>query len=395
MNQLFKKVKSTFQKHFKNEPLLVRSPGRVNLIGEHTDYNEGFVLPAAVDKVIVFGIATNDTGKGRIFSVDMEEEFEFNIADRPFEKSELRWPNYIMGAVDQLIKNGHEVKGFDCVFGGNIPIGAGMSSSAAVEGGLIYGLSEIFDLGVDKLSMVKMGQKTENDFVGVNCGIMDQFINIFGEDEQVLKLDCRSLEYELYPFQRDDLRIVLCDTKVRRELAGSEYNVRRSQCEEGVEILQKYGSNIKSLRDVTRELLDEHKDEFDPIVYKRCKYVVDENNRVLAACNDLTKDDFKSFGKRMYASHVGLRDEYEVSCSELDIFVEAAKDIDGVLGARMMGAGFGGCTINLVVEDQVEVFAEHVQKVYKEKTGNDSEVYVTKINAGTGAVTVDCNPVNS
>ncbi len=387
MDSLYDKVRTTFESQYDNEPLLIRSPGRVNLIGEHTDYNEGFVLPAAIDKVIVFGLGKNNSTKGRIYSVDMKQSFEFDITAETFVKSDLHWPNYIMGAVEQLKKAGHKIGGFDCAFGGNIPIGAGLSSSAAVEGGLLFGLTQLFDLNVDKLTMVQMGVRTENDFVGVNCGIMDQFINIFGEDHQVIKLDCRSLDFELVPFERDDIRVVLCDTQVRRELASSEYNIRRKQCEEGVAILKKYDAGINSLRDVTTEMLQRHKDEFDPIIYKRCKYVVEENNRVLAACNDLSRNDFKSFGKRMFQSHDGLSNEYEVSCEELDVLVEEAKKVEGVLGSRMMGAGFGGCTINIVEEKHLESFTAHIQKAYKDRTGKSIKVYKTSIDAGTEVVT--------
>ena len=387
MDSLYDRVRTTFESQYDNEPLLIRSPGRVNLIGEHTDYNEGFVLPAAIDKVIVFGLGKNDSTRGRIYSVDLKQSFEFDINAETFVKSDLHWPNYIMGAVEQLKKAGHEIGGFDCAFGGNIPIGAGLSSSAAVEGGLLFGLTQLFDLDVDKLTMVQMGVRTENDFVGVNCGIMDQFINIFGEDHQVIKLDCRSLDFELVPFERDDVRVVLCDTQVRRELASSEYNVRRKQCEDGVAILKKYDAGISSLRDVTIEMLQRHEDEFDPVIYKRCKYVVEENNRVLAACNDLGRNDFKSFGKRMFQSHDGLSNEYEVSCEELDVLVEEAKKVEGVLGSRMMGAGFGGCTINIVEEKHLESFTAHIQKAYKDRTGKTIKVYKTSIDAGTEVVT--------
>lgn len=389
MSNLIEQVYAAFKEHFETpDPLLVRSPGRVNLIGEHTDYNEGYVLPAAIDKVVIFALAPNNTNTVRAWSADFDQSFEFDLSKRPFEKSDKGWPNYLMGAVDQLIKNGYELQGFDVAFGGNIPIGAGLSSSAAVEGGVIYGCSELFNLDVPRLDMVKLGQKTEHEFVGVNCGIMDQFINIFGEERRVLRLDCRSLEYELEPFERDDLSIVLCDTQVRRELAGSEYNKRRQQCEEGVEILQKNEPDldINSLRDASLELVNKHKDKMDPVVYRRCKYVVEENARVLSASDDLEKDDFAAFGKRMYASHAGLRDEYEVSCKELDVLVEEAEKLDGVFGARMMGAGFGGCTINLVREDAVEAFGEAISKQYEKRTGNTIRVYKTQIGPGTKTV---------
>lgn len=383
---LLTKIKNYFNDTFKAAPLIVKSPGRVNLIGEHTDYNNGFVLPAAVDKHILFGIAPNHTDTSRLYAVNMDQTFNFKVNDTNFEKSDLGWPNYLMGVVDQLKKAGYEIGDFDCAFGGNIPIGAGMSSSAALEGGLIFGLSQIFDLDIDALTMVKLAQKAENEFVGVQCGIMDQFINIYGNDNHVLKLDCLTLEFEYHPFDNDDYRIVLCDSKVRHDLATSEYNIRREQCEEGVHTLQKNQEEVNSLRDVTLDMLNKHQQKFDPVIFKRCEYVVEENDRVNAACNDLEKGDFKSFGKRMYASHEGLKNKYEVSCNELDILVDIAKNIDGVLGSRMMGAGFGGCTINLVEKDKVNEFIDTVKRLYTKKTGNDIEVYQTEIKNGVSTI---------
>jgi galactokinase len=296
----------------------------------------------------------------------------------------MGWPNYVLGVVDQLKKAGYEVPGFDLAFGGNIPIGAGMSSSAALEGGTIFGLSEIFDWDISRLDMVKKSQKAENEFVGVNCGIMDQFANIFSEEGKVFQLDCRSLDYEYYPFVRDDLKIILCDTTVRRELATSEYNVRRSQCEEGIAILNNFFDNIYSLRDATLDMLYEHKSEFDPVVYKRCSYVIEENNRVQQACDYLEKEDFHSFGQAMYQSHAGLKDKYEVSSPELDILVDIAKDIDGVLGARMMGAGFGGCTINLVEAKHTDSFTSQITEAYEKESGVKIPVYQSTIATGVG-----------
>jgi len=374
-------IREKFQQVFKEKPLLVRSPGRVNLIGEHTDYNEGFVLPAAVDKAIYFAIAP---GKGRscaVYAYDLGESHEFSLSG--LVKSQKGWPNYLMGVVDELQKAGCSISGFQCVFGGDIPIGAGMSSSAAIEAGLAFALNKIFGLGLDPLTLVKLAQKAENEFVGVRCGIMDQFINVFGRPRSVLKLDCRSLDYEYYPFDRPDLRIVLCDTLVKRELASSEYNVRRQQCESGVNLLAKYAPGLKSLRDVSLELLEAHRPEIDPVVYKRCDYVIRENARVEQACADLRKSDFHSFGQRMFGSHSGLRDDYEVSCRELDVLVEAASGIKGVLGARMMGAGFGGCTINLLEEKAVEDFDKTVARAYRGQFGKDPKFYISTLESGT------------
>jgi galactokinase len=375
--------KCQFQKYFgtNDSSIIVRSPGRVNLIGEHTDYNEGFVLPAAVDKAIYFAVSARSDMKFRFYSLDMNEWFEGNIHE--LKKSELRWPNYLLGIVDQLIKARYEFSGFNCMFGGDVPIGAGMSSSAAVECGLIYALNELFRLHINKLTLVKLAQKSENEFVGVQCGIMDQFINIFGESKKVLLLDCRSLNYKQIPFERSNLSIVLCETKARRELASSEYNVRRLQCEEGMRILSSFYPNIKSLRDVTLEMLEQNIKHLTPTVFRRCIYVLEENARVINACLDLQNNDFVSFGKRMFESHEGLRKDYEVSSKELDVLVNIASNINGVLGSRMMGAGFGGCTINLVEEGYVEQFSAMIQNQYKEMNNEEIKVHIAKLEAGT------------
>jgi galactokinase len=264
-----------------------------------------------------------------------------------------------------------------------------MSSSAAVECGFAFALNELFHLGLSKLDLARLGQRAENRFVGVQCGIMDQFVNIFGEDRKVLKIDCRSLEYEYFPFERTDLNIVLCETESKRSLASSEYNIRRQQCEAGVAILRKHEPKIRTLRDVSEELLAVHRGEMDDIILRRCLYVVHENARVLAACQDLQRNDFRSFGRKMYLSHAGLRDDYQVSSPDLDFLVEAASSIEGVLGARMMGAGFGGCTINLVEHNRVAVFTEEIRERYRRRSGKPNNVYVTRIESGTALVPLD------
>jgi galactokinase len=384
MHDLIQQISDKFRTRFGAEPLLVMSPGRVNLIGEHTDYNEGFVLPAATDKAVVFAVAPRRDTVCHFVSHDYGQEFRCDLHE--LNRSPLRWPDYLEGVIDQFVKNGYPVRGFQGVFGGNIPIGAGMSSSAAIEGGLAFALNEMFRLKIDSLTLVKLAQKAENEFVGVRCGIMDQFINIHGREKKVLKLDCRSLEYEYFPFERPDLRIVVCDTLVRRELASSEYNVRRRQCEEGVEVLKKYAPGIRSLRDVGFCLLEEHRAEIDPLVYRRCDYVIRENIRVEEACRDLLTGDFKSFGERMGASHAGLRDGYEVSSPELDALVEAAAKVEGVLGARMMGAGFGGCAISLVIDGAVPELRERVSRDYQASFGRTPNIHVIKIEAGTHVI---------
>lgn len=382
MSQLSELITKEFRTRFQNDCIVIHAPGRVNLIGEHTDYNNGFVLPAAIDKKIVLALGRNSLKKIRLYSVDMKQSFEVDL-ETPLSKSGLHWPDYILGVVDQLQRNGYETEGFDCVFGGDIPIGAGLSSSAALEGGTALGLSELFGLSLSKMEMTVLSQKAENEFVGVQCGIMDQFASIHGKTGHVIQLDCRSLEYELVPFRNPDVDIVLCDTNVHRELASSEYNIRRQQCEEGVRILQKYNPEIESLRDVELPLLEKYRDELRPVIYNRCKFVVEENGRVIDASEALVNNDFDLVGQKMYESHAGLRDLYEVSCLELDILVDIAGTADGVYGSRMMGGGFGGCTISLVNKNATEKFAATIQKEYSKKTGNEIPVYRASIADGT------------
>jgi galactokinase len=380
------RIREAFRQKFgtQTHQCIVRSPGRVNLIGEHTDYNEGFVLPAAIDKAIIFVAAPRNDHRFHFVSVDLEDELEGDV--RSPQKSPKGWPNYLLGIIDQLQRRGCCLEGIDLAFGGDLPIGAGLSSSAAMEGGFIVALNEIFSLGIDRTSMAKMAQKAEHEFAGVQCGIMDQFANMFGERRKVLKIDCRSLEYTHIPFERDDLKIILCETPTRRSLASSEYNVRRTQCETGGAILRQFDCTIKNLRDVSLEFLLQHRNGMDPVVAQRCEYVIRENTRVLQACDDLMRNDMTSFGRKMFESHAGLRDEYEVSSSELDILVDLASGIDGVLGARMMGAGFGGCTINLVEESSAKNFVEIIGSRFRERTGDAIKVHVMKLVGGTERV---------
>ena len=382
-------VLKKFKRFFNEDPLLVRSPGRVNLIGEHTDYNMGFVLPAAIDKAIYFAIAPRSDNYCKLFALDMNDSFEFTINE--LHKSEKRWPNYLMGVVDQLNKRGYKTKGFNCVFGGDIPLGAGLSSSAALEAGLAFALNNIFNLGIDKLSLVKLSQKAENEFVGVNCGIMDQYINIFGERRNALRIDCRSLEYEYFPFDYKNISIVLFNTNVSRSLTSSEYNQRRRECSEGVEKIKKEFPQIQSLRDVSIDLLTGYKNKLNPVIYQRCKYVVEENSRLLNACDALKVHDLKTFGSLMYQTHEGLSKDYEVSCKELDFLVELTKDNPEVYGSRMMGGGFGGCTINLIENNAIETVSKTITKMYKQKFNLEAKTYVTKISGGTSIVMIKEN----
>jgi galactokinase len=378
-------IKAKFEILFKGlTPQLYCAPGRVNLIGEHTDYNEGFVLPAAIDKDIVFAIAINGTEIISLYSYDLNEVFEINVNE--VSKTKVQWANYLLGVVAQFQKAGHQLTGFSCVFGGDVPSGAGLSSSAAVECGLAFALNDLFALKVEKFTLTKMAQKAEHEYAGVMCGIMDQFASMFGKENHVVRLDCRSLDYEYFPFDMSDYKIVLCDTNVKHSLASSEYNNRRAECEAGVSLLQKYYPDIKSLRDVTVEILEKHKAEFNPTTYKRCLYVVNENNRVEEGCHLLKKGDLAAFGRLMYASHEGLQHDYAVSCKELDFLVDKTRNMSEVLGARMMGGGFGGCTINLVKVSEVDKFVDKMTESYKTELGLTLKTYITSIKNGARAI---------
>ena len=379
-DQIVKKFKELFKK----EPMLIRSPGRINLIGEHTDYNDGFVFPAAIDKEIHFAVAKNDVNMFRFYAVDLEESFELKVED--LKRTETSWANYLLGVAAQFKKAGFALTGIDCVFGGDIPLGAGLSSSAAIENGFAFALKELLNAPVTKIQMIKMAQKAEHEYAGVMCGIMDQFASMTGKKDHAMKLDCRSLEYEYANIDLHDYTILLCNTNVKHELASSEYNNRRKECETGVKILQEYDNNITALRDVSLEFLKQHKNEFDPVVYKRCLYVVKENLRVEEAFSALAKNDIKALGDLMYQSHEGLRDDYEVSCKELDQLFDLAQKSDDVIGSRMMGGGFGGCTINIVKKEKVSSFKEDVIREYYNVKDIEPEIYAVKITDGTGLI---------
>ncbi|MFA6977905.1 MAG: galactokinase [Ignavibacteriaceae bacterium] len=380
-------IEKKYKELFDDEPLLFRSPGRLNFIGEHTDYNLGFVLPAAIDKAIYFAISPRTDITCKLFAADLNDEYEFSLEN--LSKSPKDWANYLIGVVDQLIKAGYDLKGFNCVFGGDIPIGAGLSSSAAIEAGLAFALNHIFNLQIDKLSLVRLAQKAENEFVGVNCGIMDQFINVFGESGNALRIDCRSLEYELVPFDYENISVVFFNTNVSHSLASTEYNLRREECNKGVEVIKKDFPTVTSLRDVNSEMLEAFKLKMEPLTYRRCKYVIGENERLLEACDALKVHDLGTFGSLLYQTHEGLSRDYEVSCPELDFLVEAVKEFPAVYGARMMGGGFGGCTINIIENEAVDGVTSLIAKKYKERFNREATVYVTKISAGTSIVSAE------
>ena len=383
---LSQSIATAFQHHFGYVPLLVRAPGRVNLIGEHTDYNGGFVLPAAINKEIYFAVGLNNGPEARLYSHDKDEHFLVPMDQ--IAPSQHLWANYLLGVVAQFQKRGIAVPGFDCVFGGNIPIGAGMSSSAAVECGLAFALNELLGAGLDRMTLAHMGQAAEHEYAGVRSGLMDQFASLFGRAGHVVRLDCRSLAYEYLPFNAEAYHLVLCNSGVKHSLASSEYNTRRRECELGVALLQRYYPEVHTLRDATAAQLDRHREELGEVVYRRCQYVVQENRRVERTCQALLADDMTTVGEQMYASHAGLRDQYEVSCRELDVLVQIAKAAPGVLGARMMGGGFGGCTINLVAAEQAPAFVLQATTEYHRILALPLETYTTTIVAGVGPLEV-------
>ncbi|MCO6476459.1 MAG: galactokinase [Phaeodactylibacter sp.] len=373
-----------YEERFDTHPLLIRACGRINIIGEHTDYNNGFVLPAAVDKYLYFAIGENGTADSLLYAADIKDSHRFNINEIvPCEKL---WANYLMGIMKQLQERGVPLEGVDCVFGGNLPIGSGMSSSAALECGFALGLDTLFRLEIGRVELARLAQRSSHQFVGIPCGIMDQFTSLLGRAGQAIKLDCRSLEYEYIPLELGDCELVLINTKVHHELASSEYPVRVEECRKGVEAVQKHHPEVESLRDITLEMLDAHRDELPAVIYRRCAYVIKENARLEEAAACLAEGEMERLGELLLLTHEGLRDEYEVSSPELDFLVAMARETEGVLGARLMGGGFGGCTINLVRKEAKEKFLKEVTKAYFKQFGIHSEYYFVHPVDGTTVV---------
>ncbi len=374
-------IKSKYIELFSNNFSVYRAPGRINLLGEHTDYNDGFVLPASINKEIIFAVGKNNTKSTcNLYALNFSESFTFDIND--MAPVDMQWPNYIMGVVAEIYKQGKVIEGFDMVFKGDIPIGAGLSSSAALESGTATALNNIFELNLDKISLVKIAQLAEHNYAGVKCGIMDQFASVMGKEKSAFKLDCRSLDYSYFPLELNNYQIILCDTQVKHSLAATEYNTRRLECEAGVEIIKEKNPSVNNLRDVSLELMRSYKNNMSHVIYNRCSYVVEENSRVIEATVALRNKNITRMGELMYQTHAGLSHKFEVSCKELDFLVDEAKKLNYVAGARMMGGGFGGCTINLVKRDSIETFKTAITTSYLNEFGVAAKIYEIEITNG-------------
>ena len=355
------------------------SAGRINLIGEHTDYNGGFVFPGAVDKGIMAEIKLNGTNKVCAYSLDLDEyvEFGLNEEDAPVQS----WSRYIFGVCREIIKRGGQIGGFNTVFAGDVPLGAGMSSSAALESTFAFALNFLYDLGIDKFELARIGQATEHNYCGVKCGIMDQFASIFGRKGNLMRLDCKTMEYKYYPFDPKGYRLVLLDSVVKHELASSAYNKRRESCERAAAAIRHNHPEVEFLRDARKEWLEEVKTVILEEDYRRAEYVIGEVQRVLDVCDALERGDYETVGKKMYETHYGMSRLYEVSCEELDFLNDIAKEC-GVTGSRVMGGGFGGCTINLVKNELHDGFIARAIEAFKEKFGHEPKVYDVVISDG-------------
>ena len=376
------KIRHVFASQFGGIPLIVRSPGRINIIGEHTDYNKGFVLPSAIDKAAYIAISLRDDDEIHLVAHDLNETFSIKINNlKPV--GDVSWPNFMLGAAAQFLKRGVPLKGFNAVIMSDVPIGAGLSSSAAIECATTFALNELLQTKIDKVEMVKMAQKAEHEYAGVMCGIMDQFASMMGKKNHVIKLDCNSLAYEYVPFNLDGIKILLLNTNVKHSLASSEYNTRRKECEQGVAWIKEHESMVSSLRDVSISMLDKYVLPKGEVVYKRCRFIVEEIGRLQMGCEDLQRGDIQSLGKKMFATHEGLSNQYEVSCKELDLLIGLVNENENVIGARMMGGGFGGCTINLVKEEAIESLIAKVQPAYESAMNLPLTYYIASIENGT------------
>ncbi len=371
------RVSQKFTELYGEGAILFASPGRINLIGEHTDYNGGFVFPGAVDKGIVAAIRLNGTDKVRAFALDLNESAEFGLNEQ--DKPAQSWACYIFGVCREIQKRGGKIGGFDTVFAGDVPLGAGMSSSAALESTFAFALNDLYNLGIEKFELARIGQSTEHNYCGVNCGIMDQFASVHGKAGHLMRLDCRSMEFNYFPFDptKYGYRLVLVNSCVKHELVGSPYNDRRASCERVAAVLGQ-----EFLRGATMEQLEAIKDKISEDDYLRARYVIGEEQRVLDVCEALEKGDYETVGERMYETHWGMSRDYEVSCEELDFLATVAKEC-GVTGSRIMGGGFGGCTINLVKEELYDSFIATVTAQFAEKYGHEPKIYPVVISDGS------------
>jgi|SRR5690554_999292 len=362
--------------------LIVESPGRINLIGEHTDYNLGYVLPTAIERKIIFKLKKNGTVKQcNLYSLGYDRGFALEL-DR-IVKSTIEWENYILGVLNEILPRTDKLLGFDCVIESGLPIGSGLSSSAALECGLAYGLNELFDLGLSKMDIIQLSQRAEHTFVGTQCGIMDQFASVMGREGHAILLDCKSMDHTQIPINITPYRFILLNTKVSHNLASSEYNTRREECGKGVQIIQKKFPGIRSLRDVSKSILEECRRDMSRTIFNRCSFIISENDRVLAAAKALQENNLESFGRLLYEAHEGISQLYDVSCPESDFLVDFSKKYDGVLGARQIGGGFGGCILNMVYEDAVEGFIKECTHAYKKKFDIDLEAFEVRPSRGT------------
>lgn len=375
------KVTEQFRKRFGSEGELYASAGRINLIGEHTDYNGGFVFPGAVDCGIVAMIKLNGTDRVKAYAVDLDDYAEFGLSEE--DAPQQSWARYIFGVCREIIKRGGSIGGFDTAFSGDVPAGAGMSSSAALESTYAFALNDLYSLGIDKFELARIGQATEHNYCGVMCGIMDQFASVFGKKGNLMRLDCRSLEYQYFPFapQEYGYRVVLLDSVVKHELVDSPYNKRRQSCERAVAAIQKNHPHVQYLRDASFAMLDEVEGAISAEDYRRARYVIGEVQRVLDVCDALEQGDYVTVGRKMYETHEGLSKDYEVSCEELDYLVDIAREC-GVAGSRIMGGGFGGCTINLVREELYDNFVATAREMFRSRYGHEPKVYDVVISDG-------------
>ncbi len=379
-SELIEKVAAFYQRTYNSVPVLTFAPGRINLIGEHTDYNDGFVFPAAIDMGIVAGIQKNNKSSCSVFALDAKQSYAFDKNNlKPINKGS--WKNYVLGVVFEVQKK-HQLKtNFDIVFAGNIPSGSGLSSSAALENSIVFGLNVLFDLKMTKEEMIFISQKAEHNFVGVKCGIMDQYASMFGQKNAAIVLDTRNLKAEILSVDFDEYEILLINSKVKHSLAESAYNERRNVCEKIASLL-----HVKALRDVSKEDLKDVAHQFSKEDYFKALYVIEENSRVLKAAEALKEKNLKLFGQLLFDSHLGLKEQYNVSCTELDFLVDLSKKNNHVLGARMMGGGFGGCTINLVLKEQVTAFKKEIANTYGKQFFKECAFYKVKLSGGTQRV---------